>query len=72
MLGEVRAPGPQVYTPGLTVRGAITLAGGFTADAAKVKIKIGRQVDGKFQEVKANLDDPVQPGDTVTIKTKLF
>jgi polysaccharide biosynthesis/export protein len=72
LLGEVRTPGPQIYTPGMTVRQAIINAGGFTADAAKGKVSIGRQVDGKYKEAKAGLDDPVQPGDTVTVKAKLF
>jgi polysaccharide export outer membrane protein len=72
LLGEVRAPGPQVFTPGMSVRQAIINAGGFTADASKGKVMIGRQVDGKYKESKAGLDDPVQPGDTITVKAKLF
>jgi polysaccharide export outer membrane protein len=72
LLGEVRNPGPQVYVSGLTVRQAITNAGGFTADAAKGKIVIGRQVDGQYKEIKAKPEDPLQPGDTITVKAKLF
>jgi polysaccharide export outer membrane protein len=72
LLGEVRNPGPQTYGSGLTVRQAVTNAGGFTADAAKGKIIVGRQIDGQYKEVKVKLDDPLQPGDTVTVKAKLF
>ena len=72
LLGEVRNPGPQVYVSGLTVRQAITNAGGFTADASKGKIVIGRQVDGQYKEIKAKPEDPLQPGDTITVKAKLF
>jgi len=72
LLGEVRNPGPQVYQSGLTVRQAIVNAGGFTADASKGKIVVGRQIDGEYKEVKVKPEDPVQPGDTITIKAKLF
>jgi polysaccharide export outer membrane protein len=72
VLGEVRNPGPQAHAPGLTVRQAIVQAGGFTSDAAKGKIRIGRTVDGEYKELKAKLEDPVEPGDTITVKAKLF
>jgi polysaccharide export outer membrane protein len=72
VLGEVRNPGPQSHTPGLTVRQAIVQAGGFTSDAARGKIRIGRTVEGEYKELKAKLDDPLEPGDTVTVKAKWF
>ncbi len=72
LLGEVRNPGPQTYVSGMTIRQAITNAGGFTPDASKGKIIIGRQVDGQFKEIKAKPEDPVQAGDTITIKAKLL
>jgi len=70
--GEVRNPGAIVFWPEATVRKAINTAGGFTADASSGKIRIVREVEGKAKEFKANLDDPVQPGDTIIVKAKLF
>jgi polysaccharide export outer membrane protein len=72
LLGEVRNPGPQTYVSGLTIRQAITNAGGFTQDASKGKIIIGRQVNGQFKEIKAKPEDTVEAGDTITVKAKLF
>jgi len=70
--GEVRNPGAITFWPEATVRKAINTAGGFSADAATGKIRIVREVEGKSKELKANLDDPVLPGDTIIVKAKLF
>jgi polysaccharide export outer membrane protein len=70
--GEVRNPGAITFWPEATVRKAINTAGGFTADASSGKIRIVREIEGKTKELKANLDDPVQPGDTIIVKAKLF
>jgi len=70
--GEVRNPGAITFFPGVTVRKAINTAGGFSADAAKSKIRVVREVEGKTKELKISIDDPVQPGDTIIVKAKLF
>jgi len=70
--GEVRNPGAITFWPEATVRKAINTAGGFSADAATGRIRIVREVEGKTKEIKVNLDDPVQPGDTIIVKAKLF
>ena len=70
--GEVRNPGAITFFPGVTVRKAINTAGGFSADAATGKIRVVREVEGKPKELKISIDDPVQPGDTIIVKTKLF
>jgi polysaccharide export outer membrane protein len=70
--GEVRTPGAITFWPEATVRKAINTAGGFTADAATGRIRIVREVEGKAKEIKVSLDDPVQPGDTIIVKAKLF
>jgi protein involved in polysaccharide export with SLBB domain len=70
--GEVRNPGAITYWPQATVRKAINTAGGFSADAASGRIRVVREVDGKTKEVKIGIDDPVQPGDTIIVKAKLF
>ncbi|MCU0240932.1 MAG: SLBB domain-containing protein, partial [Vicinamibacteria bacterium] len=70
--GEVRNPGGFAFQPGTTARQAISLAGGFTDRAASGRIRVVRAVDGKAREIKIRIDDPIEPGDTVIIKEKLF
>lgn len=73
VLGEVRNPGAYTYQPGLTVRQAISLAGGYTADAATGKVRIIRDTSRRAKdEIKVELDAAVQAGDTVIVKAKLF
>jgi len=70
--GEVRTPGAYPFLPGTTVRQAISLAGGLTNDGSSGRIRVVREVEGKAKEVKIKLDDPIQPGDTIVVKAKLF
>jgi polysaccharide export outer membrane protein len=70
--GEVRSPGTFPLTPGLTVAQAIIVAGGFTERAAASKLRVLRLVEGKSKEFHVKADDPVQPGDTIVVKEKLF
>lgn len=70
--GEVRNPGAFAYSPGITVRQAISMAGGFTEDAATGRLRIVRSVAGRTKEIKVGIDDPIEPGDTVLVKQKLF
>ncbi|MBT4160564.1 MAG: polysaccharide export protein [Gammaproteobacteria bacterium] len=68
--GEVKNPGGYAYQPGLTVKQAITLAGGSTEWASSSKYEILREGKGKANA--ANNNTPVRPGDTVTILEGLF
>jgi polysaccharide export outer membrane protein len=70
--GEVRSPGAYPLTSVITVREAIIIAGGFGDNAATGRIRVVREVEGKKRELKIKLDDPVQPGDTIVVKAKLF
>jgi len=70
--GEAKSPGAFAYTPGITVREAIIIAGGFSENASTGRIRLVREVDGKKKELKAKLDDPIKPGDIIVIKAKLF
>jgi polysaccharide export outer membrane protein len=70
--GEVRNPGAYPFIPGTTVRQAISLAGGVTQDGSQGRIRVVREVEGKTKEVKIKLDEPIQPGDTIVVKAKLF
>ena len=75
--GEIASAGGFPYQPGLTVRKAISLAGGFKERASKDKIFIvhdGSSNDGPGtgEPVKATLDTAVRPGDTITIEQSFF
>jgi len=70
--GEVRSPGAIPFSAGLTVRQAVSLAGGFGDDASRGSAKVVRVVNGKTHTMKLRLDEPLQPGDTVVIKATLF
>jgi polysaccharide biosynthesis/export protein len=70
--GEVRNPGAFPFAGGLTVRQAVSLAGGFSEHASTKSPRVVRQVLGRPKELKVKLDDPIQPGDTVVIKARLF
>jgi polysaccharide biosynthesis/export protein len=70
--GEVRNPGAFPYASGLTIRQAIALAGGFTADASTKNARVVRPASGKSETLKLKLDEPIQPGDTIVVKAKLF
>jgi polysaccharide biosynthesis/export protein len=70
--GEVRNPGAYPFAPGTSVRQAISLAGGLTEDGSSGRIRVVRTLDGKSRELKIKLEDSVQPGDTIVVKSKLF
>lgn len=69
--GEVKKPGGFAFQPGLTVRKAISLAGGLTERASTSKIFIISESSPDRQNP-ANLDSRVQPGDTITIDQGFF
>ena len=70
--GMVEKPGGYPFAPGLTVRKAITLAGGFKERASREKINIIRDDDPKQTPRKVDLNAPVLPGDIVTIEESFF
>jgi protein involved in polysaccharide export with SLBB domain len=70
--GEVRKPGGYPYEIGLTVRKAISLAGGFTEKAMKSKITLTRIVDGKEVTLPVEIDDVVQVEDIITVGRSFF
>ena len=70
--GEVRKPGGYAYEIGLTVRKAVSLAGGFTEKAMKSKISLTRIVDGKEITIPVDIDDIVQVEDIITVGRSFF
>lgn len=70
--GEVRNPGGVEFQPGLTLRKAIALVGGFTERADKDKISVIADSDLDREEVRAELDYRVQPGDIINVEQSFF
>ena len=70
--GEVRNPGAYAFAPGMTLRQAISMAGGFTEHASSSRLRVVRQVEGKSREIKVRIDDTLEPGDTVVVKESWF
>jgi len=73
VFGHVKNPGayPQRQND-MTVLQALSLAGGLTDRGAIGRIEIVRQVDGEPQEIRADLTDVVQPGDTIIVPQRFF
>ncbi|MEP5570020.1 MAG: polysaccharide biosynthesis/export family protein [Halioglobus sp.] len=70
--GEVKRPGGVDFQPGLTLRKAISLAGGFTERANKKRILVIADSDPNRREKEVNLDYRVQPGDIFTVQDTFF
>jgi polysaccharide export outer membrane protein len=72
VLGEVTTAGQFPYINGMTVQNAVAVAGGFTPRAAKWSAELTRTVDNNPITATVPLTQPVRPGDTITIKERLF
>lgn len=70
--GLVDKPGGYPYVPGLSVRKAISIAGGFKERASKEKINVIREDDVKGLPVRISLEALVQPGDIITVEESFF
>lgn len=68
--GEVNKPGAIPFQPGMTLRKAIAMAGGFTERANRSGGDVLRGGDEKPQMLM--LDAQVKPGDIITIKQSFF
>src|ERR1700730_10346670 len=66
--GMVEKPGGYQFLPGLTVRKAISLAGGFKERASKEKINIIRDDDPTQTSRRVDLNTAVLPGDILTVE----
>jgi polysaccharide biosynthesis/export protein VpsN len=70
--GMVEKPGGYPFSPGLTVRKAVSLAGGFKERAARDKLNIIRDDDPKQTPRKVDLNAAVLPGDILTVEESFF
>jgi polysaccharide export outer membrane protein len=70
--GEVKSPGAFSFVPGLTVRKAISIAGGFAERADKKNIFILHEHASQEQSKRVTLDARVKPGDIITVEQSFF
>jgi polysaccharide export outer membrane protein len=70
--GEVKKPGRYPYEDGMTVRMAVTTAGGFTDKASPRRTHIIRDQEGNQKKVEVKIDDPIRPGDTLVVPESWF
>lgn len=75
--GHVNKRGGYEYQPGMTVRKAITAAGGFGPRADRDDITVVRGgnepgSEGPKKPVPIGLDDPIYPGDVITVDRSFF
>jgi polysaccharide export outer membrane protein len=54
------------------VRQALALAGGVTDRGSTRRIQIVRKVDGKERTIDVDLQQLVQPGDTIVVRERFF
>lgn len=70
--GEVKNPGGFNYQPGLTVRKAASLAGGYTKRANLRKIYIIAENDPKQKQKQVDQRTLVKPGDIIIVEESFF
>lgn len=70
--GMVKAPGAYPFQPGLTVRKAVSLAGGLQERASLSKMFVIRARDPAQASVRVELATTVLPGDVITIEESFF
>lgn len=71
--GEVEKPGAYPFEPGLTLRKAVSIAGGFTERASRNNVTIHSSEDEDApQRQSSNLDESIRPGDVITVAQRFF
>ena len=70
--GQVERPGGYPYQPGLNVRKAVSLAGGFKERASTTKIFIVREKDKTNRPARVTVNSAVTPGDTIIVEESFF
>jgi polysaccharide export outer membrane protein len=65
--GEVTTSGQFPYVYAMTVRAAVSTAGGFKDTADRAKVTIYRRNGEEMMKTKVGLDFPILPGDTVVV-----
>lgn len=81
VLGQVQKPGAVAYFPRMTIVDAIAAAGGFTGIAAKNKVTLRREAEGRVDRKTFPVADisegrapnvVLRPGDVLVVEERLF
>lgn len=81
VFGEVQKPGTFAFEDGMSVVQALTLAGGFTKQAAQNSTSVTRRIKGQEVKLKVNVQDialgkaanfTLEPGDIVYVPESMF
>jgi polysaccharide export outer membrane protein len=70
--GEVGTAGQFPYVFGMTVRSAISVAGGFSDTANRNQAVVYRRQGEQMVKGSVNLDFPIFPGDTIVVQERWF
>jgi len=65
--GEIKTAGQFTYVYGMTVRAAISTAGGYTETADRGSALVYHRRGNEMVKSKVDLDFPIYPGDTIVI-----
>jgi len=65
--GAVKTAGQFTYVYGMTVRAAISTAGGFSETADRTRALVYRRQGNQMAKGTVDLDFPIYPGDTVVV-----
>ena len=72
IMGEVKNAGQYPFVPGMTAQTAVAIAGGYTARGDQRTLDITRQINGEVLVGRVPGTDPIRPGDTITVRERLF
>lgn len=72
VLGEVTNAGQYPYVEAMTARTAVAIAGGFGPRGYQGAVDVTRVIDGYPVTGRVPLDTPIRPGDTVTVRERIF
>ena len=70
--GQVTTAGEYPIRNGMTVRQVLALAGGVTDRGSTGRIQIIRKIEGQDRTISAELQDVVQPNDTIIVRERFF
>lgn len=71
--GQVKNPGSYPFQPGMTVRKAVSLAGGLTERASEKRISlIPESQRGSKTGARVGMDSAIGPGDILTVEESFF
>jgi len=70
--GEVKTAGQYPYVYGMTVRAAVSTAGGYTETADRDRAVVYRRQGNEMVKGTVQLDFPIFPGDTVVVQERWF